>query len=183
MMIPLYVLAAGAVLAGMIWYGSFIEVDYHGTADWWGGAIGHGEGNEVLHHAHDVPSWVKVSPFVAMLLGLAIAYYMYILRPETPAKLARQHAPLYQFLLNKWYFDEVYDFLFVRPAMWIGRTLWRRGDGATIDGFLNGLAMGIVPWLTRFAGRIQSGYLFHYAFVMLIGISLLITWFAVGGGH
>jgi NADH-quinone oxidoreductase subunit L len=180
MMIPLYVLAAGAVLAGMIWYGDFVG---HHEGEWWAGAIFNGPENHVLHDAHDVPKWVKVSPFVAMIIGLAIAWYMYVLRPETPAELARRHQPLYQFLLNKWYFDEVYDFLFVRPAMWVGRTLWKRGDGNTIDGFLNGVAMGIVPWLTRFAGRIQSGYLFHYAFVMLIGVSLIITWFAVGGGH
>ena len=187
MMIPLYVLAAGAVLAGMLWYGDFVG---HHENEWWSSAIvnaqlfehdGHMVG--VLEAAHHVPTWVKVSPFVAMLLGLAIAWYMYVLRPETPAELARRHQPLYQFLLNKWYFDEVYDFLFVRPAMWVGRTLWKLGDGNTIDGFLNGVAMGIVPWLTRFAGRIQSGYLFHYAFVMLIGVSLIITWFAVGGGH
>ena len=180
MMIPLYVLAAGSVLAGMIWYGDFVG---HHENEWWLGAIFSGAENHTLHDAHNVPSWVKVSPFLAMLIGLALAWYMYIASPETPRKIAERNQPLYQFLLNKWYFDEVYDFLFVRPAMWIGRTLWRRGDGSTIDGFLNGVAMGIVPWLTRFAGRIQSGYLFHYAFVMLIGVSLLITWFAVGGGH
>ena len=78
--------------------------------------------------------------------------------------------------------DEIYNFLFVRPAMWLGSFLWKRGDGSVIDGFLNGVAMGIVPWLTRFAGRVQSGFLFHYAFVMLIGVSLIVTWFAVGGG-
>ena len=180
MMIPLYVLAAGAVAAGMIWYGDFVG---HHEGDWWAAAIYNGIDNHVLHDAHEVPKWVKVSPFVAMMIGLAIAWFMYIARPETPAKLAHTHQPLYQFLLNKWYFDEIYDFLFVRPAMWIGRMFWRRGDGATIDGFLNGVAMGIVPWLTRWAGILQSGYLFHYAFVMLIGVSLIITWFAVGGGH
>ena len=99
-----------------------------------------------------------------------------------PAQLAQQHPALYQFLLNKWYFDELYDHIFVNPAKWLGRFLWKRGDGSVIDGFLNGVAMGLVPLLTRFAGRMQSGYLFHYAFVTLIGISALITWFAVTGG-
>jgi NADH-quinone oxidoreductase subunit L len=125
---------------------------------------------------------VKLSPFVAMVLGFGIAYQMYIRKPHLPALLAAQQPALYQFLLNKWYFDEIYEFLFVRPAKWIGHTLWKRGDGSVIDGFLNGVAMGLVPLLTRFAGRMQSGYLFHYAFVMLIGVSLLITWFAVTGG-
>ncbi|MEO1490944.1 MAG: NADH-quinone oxidoreductase subunit L [Pseudomonadota bacterium] len=179
MLWPLYVLAGGAVVAGMIWYGDFVG---HHEGDWWAAAIFNGPDNHVLHDAHNVPKWVKVSPFIAMLIGLALAYIMYIRRPDIPGKLAERHQPLYQFLLNKWYVDEVYDFLFVRPAMWLGRFLWKRGDGSTIDGFLNGLAMGVVPWLTRFAGRVQSGFLFHYAFAMLLGVSAIITWFAVSGG-
>jgi NADH-quinone oxidoreductase subunit L len=117
-----------------------------------------------------------------MVLGSGLAWQMYIRKPHLPAQLARQHHWLYLFLLNKWYFDEIYEFLFVRPTKWFGRFLWQKGDLGTIDGFLNGLAMRLVPRLTRYAGRMQSGYLFHYAFVMLIGISFLITWFAVTGG-
>ena len=179
MMWPLYILAAGAVLAGMIWYGDFVG---HHEGEWWGAAIFNGPDNHVLHDAHNVPKWVKVSPFVAMLIGLGLAWIMYIWRPSIPKALAERNEPLYKFLLHKWYFDELYDFLLVKPAMWIGRFLWKRGDGNVIDGFLNGLAMGIVPWLTRFSGRIQSGFVFHYAFAMLIGVSALITWFAVSGG-
>ncbi|HUS52684.1 MAG TPA: NADH-quinone oxidoreductase subunit L, partial [Thermohalobaculum sp.] len=179
MMVPLYLLAIGAVLAGMNWYPDFVG---HNEGEFWGAAIFNGAANEVLHDAHGIPTLAKLAPFIAMLLGAGLAWYMYIKRPELPAQLARQHHWLYQFLLNKWYFDEIYEFLFVRPAKWIGTFLWRRGDGSTIDGFLNGVAMGLVPLLTRFAGRAQSGYLFHYAFAMLIGISALITWFAVTGG-
>jgi NADH-quinone oxidoreductase subunit L len=182
MMIPLYVLAAGAALAGMIWYGDF--VGHHENA-WWGPSILnlveiHGE--QLLEASHHVPWLVKVSPFLAMLVGLGTAYLFYIARPEMPNNLAARNEPLYRFLLNKWYFDELYDLIFVRPAMGLGRFLWRKGDGSTIDGFLNGLAMGVVPWLTRFAGRVQSGFIFHYAFAMLIGVSALITWFAFYGG-
>ncbi|HUF55652.1 MAG TPA: NADH-quinone oxidoreductase subunit L [Thermohalobaculum sp.] len=179
MMIPLYVLATGAVLAGVLFYGEF--VGYH-EDEFWGPAIFASETNHVLHDAHDVPWLVKLSPFLAMLVGLGTAYWFYIASPALPARLAERHRPLYEFLLNKWYFDELYDLIFVRPAMWIGRMLWKKGDGATIDGAINGLAMGLVPWLTRYAGRAQSGYLFHYAFAMLIGLSLLITWFAIAGG-
>jgi NADH-quinone oxidoreductase subunit L len=179
MMIPLYVLAIGAALAGMNWYPDFVG---HHEGEWWSAAIFNGEGNHVMHDAHGIPTLAKLAPFVAMLFGLGLAYLMYIRKPHLPAQLARQHHWLYQFLLNKWYFDEIYEFLFVRSAKSIGTILWRRGDGSTIDGFLNGLAMGLVPLLTRFAGRAQSGYLFHYAFAMLIGISALITWFAVTGG-
>ncbi len=179
MMVPLYVLAAGALLAGMNWYPDFVG---HREAEWWGAAIFSGPENQVLHDAHGVPTLVKLAPFLAMLLGLGIAYQMYIRKPWLPAALAEQQALLYRFLLNKWYFDEIYDFLLVRPAKRIGTFLWRKGDLGTIDGFLNGIAMGIVPMLTRFAGRAQSGYLFHYAFVMLVGVALIITWFAVTGG-
>jgi NADH-quinone oxidoreductase subunit L len=146
------------------------------------GAIHIGPENHVLDEAHAVPKWVKLSPFVAMLIGLGLAFQMYIRRPELPGRLARQQWPLYQFLLNKWYFDEIYDAVFVRPAFALGRFLWRRGDGAVIDGGINGLAMGVVPWFTRLAGRMQSGYVFTYAMFMVLGMAVLITWMVIGGG-
>jgi NADH-quinone oxidoreductase subunit L len=146
------------------------------------GAIHIGPDNHVLDDAHASPKWVKVSPFIAMLIGLGLAFWMYILRPDLPGKLAAQQRPLYLFLLNKWYFDEIYDFLFVRPALGIGRIFWKQGDGAVIDGGINGLAMGVVPWFTRAAGRMQSGYIFTYVLFMVLGIAVLITWMTIGGG-
>jgi NADH-quinone oxidoreductase subunit L len=146
------------------------------------GAIFYGPDNHVLHEAHLVPKWVKVSPFIAMLLGFGLAWLFYIRSPHLPGQLARQQWPLYQFLLNKWYFDELYDWLFVRPAKAIGHFLWKRGDGSVIDGFLNGLAMGVIPFFTRLAGRAQSGYIFTYAFAMVLGIVILITWMTLSGG-
>jgi len=146
------------------------------------GAIYMGVDNHVLDDAHHVPTWVKLSPFVAMILGLSLSYLMYIRRPDLPAKLAANQRPLYLFLLNKWYFDEIYNFLFVRPALAIGRFLWKRGDGKIIDGGINGLAMGIIPFFTRLAGRAQSGYVFHYAFAMVLGIALILTWVTLTGG-
>ncbi|SES94352.1 NADH-quinone oxidoreductase subunit L [Oceanicella actignis] len=184
MLIPLYVLGAGAVLAGMVWYGDFIG---HHAEEFFGAAIGMAEHNHILHDVHEVPAWVKLAPFVAMLLGLGVAIWFYILNPSLPGRLAESQRGLYLFLLNKWYFDEIYDFLFVRPAMRLGRFLWKKGDGAAIDGVVNGVALGIVPALARLAGRLQSGYVYHYAFAMLIGVSLLITWISVtgvaGGAH
>ncbi|MEM9779049.1 MAG: NADH-quinone oxidoreductase subunit L, partial [Pseudomonadota bacterium] len=145
-------------------------------------SLEHLEGREwVLHAYHDVPTWVKLSPFIAMLLGFLTAYQFYIRAPETPRRLAESNPGLYQFLLNKWYFDEVYDFVFVRGAKGLGRLLWKKGDGATIDGGINGLAMGIIPFLTRLAGKAQSGYVFHYAFAMFVGLAALLTWVAIGG--
>jgi NADH-quinone oxidoreductase subunit L len=212
MLIPLGVLAAGSILAGMIWYKPFFG-DHHSMYAFFGIPEVHAEGeavpegeagagaeaeapvvrtgpgeigavffhpdNTVIDDAHHAPTWVKVSPFFAMLTGLGLAYWFYILNPALPKALAAQQRFLYRFLLNKWYFDEIYDFLFVRPAMWLGRTLWKKGDGATIDGGINGLAMGIVPYMTRLAGRAQSGYLFHYAFAMVIGIIVLTIWLSI----
>ncbi len=147
------------------------------------GAIFMGPDNHVINEAHEAPKWVKVSPFIAMLIGLSLAWLFYIRRPDLPGKLAAQQRPLYLFLLNKWYFDEIFDWLFVRPAMWLARALWKQGDGAVIDGGINGLAMGVIPRLTRAAMRLQSGYIFTYAFMMVLGIAALITWMALGGAN
>ncbi len=156
--------------------GHAVAVDHGGPI----GAVFFGPENETIEHAHEAPVWVKVSPFFAMLIGLAVAYWFYIANPEMPKALARQQPVLYRFLLNKWYFDEIYAFLFVRPAQWIGTVFWKGGDGGVIDGTLNGIAMGIVPWFTRLAGRAQSGYLFHYAFAMVLGLVVLMLWLGLG---
>jgi NADH-quinone oxidoreductase subunit L len=146
------------------------------------GAIYAGVNNDVLNEAHYVPKWVKISPFIAMLTGFIVALWFYIWNPSMPARVAAANRPLYLFLLNKWYFDEIYDAIFVKPAQALGRFLWKRGDGTVIDGFLNGVAMGIVPFFTRLAGKAQSGYIFTYAFAMVVGIVVLITWMTLSGG-
>ncbi len=146
------------------------------------GAIYTGSDNHVLHYAHDVPTWVKLSPFIAMSIGLGGAILFYLVNPTLPKRFAAQHRPIYLFLLNKWYFDELYNFIFVQPAKAIGRFLWKRGDGNVIDGSINGLAMGVIPFFTRLAGRAQSGYIFTYAFAMVLGILVLVTWMNFAGG-
>ncbi|MET4101944.1 NADH-quinone oxidoreductase subunit L [Roseovarius sp. MBR-78] len=146
------------------------------------GAIFMHPDNHVLDEAHHAPTWVKVSPFIAMLIGLITALWFYVWDPAMPRRVAETNRPLYLFLLNKWYFDEIYDFLFVRPAKALGSLLWKRGDGDVIDGSLNGVALGLVPRLTRLAGRAQSGYIFTYAFAMVIGIVILVTWMTMFGG-
>ena len=119
-----------------------------------------------------------------MTVGFLVAVQFYIRRPDIPKSLAAQHDMLYRFLLNKWYFDEIYDFLFVRPALWHGRLLWKGGDGAVIDGLgPDGVSARVLD-VTRNVMRLQTGYLYHYAFAMLIGIAAFITWFMFyGGGH
>ncbi|MEM5475972.1 NADH-quinone oxidoreductase subunit L [Pacificibacter sp. AS14] len=250
MLIPLGVLALGAIFSGMVWYGSFFgdhdkhnaffgipahhaaaegehgdevahgeaadthattdhaaaddhatPADTHATemaADDHGMAADHGADmmvheapvgaifiaadNTILDDAHHVPAWVKLSPFIAMLIGFVTAWLFYIRKPDLPRRLAEDQQPLYQFLLNKWYFDELYTAIFIKPALGLGRFLWQRGDVKTIDGAINGLALGIVPFFTRLAGRMQSGFIFTYAFAMVLGIVVLITWMSIGGG-
>ncbi len=175
MLVPLGVLALGAVFAGVLGEGVFFGEE---VQEWFGQAVFvNEETNSVIELAHEVPKWVKFSPFIAMLLGSATAWLFYVARPGLPAALARRNHGLYRFLLNKWYFDELYNVLFVKPAFKLGRFLWKTGDGKVIDGGLNGLALGIIPWLTRRAGRWQSGYVFTYALAMILGVGALITWF------
>lgn len=153
-----------------------------------GGAPGEGAlymapDNTVLQDAHSVPKWVKAAPFVAMLFGFVLAWFMYIRRPHLPAQLATNQKILYEFLLNKWYIDEIYNVVFIRPTKALSVFLWKKGDGTVIDGGINGLAMGIIPLLTRLAGRAQSGFVFHYAFAMILGLGGLITFFVISGAN
>jgi len=175
MLIPLGVLALGAVFSGVLGYSYFFG---EAVGEWFGTSvyINH-ETNTVLEAAHNVPVWVRFSPTIAMLIGSLTAWLFYVARPGLPAALAKRNHGLYQFLLNKWYFDELYNAIFVKPALKLGRFLWKKGDGSMIDGGLNGLALGIIPWLTRLAGRWQSGYVFTYALAMILGVGALITWF------
>ena len=175
MLIPLGVLALGAVFAGMIWFYPFFG-DHERVTEWFGSAIFTGADNDVLERAHEVPWLVGLSPFLAMLAGFAVAWLFYIRDPSLPGRLAATQRPLYGFLLNKCYFDEIYAAIFVRPTRIIGRVLWKGGDEGAIDGGINGLAMGIVPFFTRLAGRAQSGYIFTYAFAIVVGLAALITW-------
>ena len=147
------------------------------------GAIYMAPDNHVLDDAHHVNWLVKISPFFAMLFGFVTAWLFYMTKLDLPRRVAESNPILYQFLLNKWYFDEIYDVIFVRPTQWLGRFLWRLGDGKIIDGCINGLAMGIIPFFTKLTGRIQSGYIFNYAFGMVIGIAILVTWMTITGGQ
>jgi NADH-quinone oxidoreductase subunit L len=177
MLFPLAVLTVGAIFAGVVFEGYFFGHHYN---DFWKGALFTLPENEILEEFHHVPLWVKWSPFVAMLTGFVTAWYMYIKSPSTPKRLAENHRVLYQFLLNKWYFDELYDVLFVRSAKALGRFLWKKGDVAVIDAYgPNGIAARVAD-ITRGVVRLQSGYLYHYAFAMLIGVAALVTWMMLG---
>ena len=174
MTIPLVLLAIGAIFAG--YFGVRIGMVEPGGAFWRGSIVMLGE-RDIFDAAHGVPVWVKLLPVVMAVAGIAVAYLMYMAEPSLPAGMAKRFGPLYRFLLNKWYFDELYDALFVRPAHRIGRGLWKAGDGALIDGVgPDGVAAAALD-LARRAVRLQTGYLYHYAFAMLIGVALLVTWY------
>jgi len=180
MLIPLYVLAAGAIVAGFVFQHWFMG---EGQAEFWGAALYRSADNHILEHMEEVPLLVKWAATIAMLLGLGVAYLFYIRQPELPGEVAAVNQPLYKFLLNKWYFDELYDRVFVRPAYWIGRLFWKGGDGMVIDGLgPDGVSARVVD-VTRGVVRLQTGYLYHYAFVMLIGVAALVSWFSFGGSH
>ena len=167
----------GALFAGAIFDHWFVGADAHG---FWRKAIAFAAGRNAAEA--NIPTWVELGPFVATILGFAIAYYYYILHPELPAKMAAKRGLLYLFLYNKWYFDELYDFLFVRPSLWLGRVLWKVGDGRIIDGLgPDGISARVLD-ATRGAIRLQSGYVYQYAFVMIIGVVALATWFIWAGG-
>jgi NADH-quinone oxidoreductase subunit L len=171
MLVPLGLLGLGAVFAGFVFAPWFLS---EGSGPFWKGALVFDE--TLLHAMHGVPEWVKLAPAGVMLTGLAIAVYGYLINPAFPARCARALGPVYRFVLNKWYFDELYAALFVRPAMAIGRVFWKVGDVGIIDRFGPNGAAALVALASRGAVRLQSGYLYSYALVMLVGLVGAISW-------
>jgi NADH-quinone oxidoreductase subunit L len=177
MLVPIGVLAAGSILAGFPFKELFVG---HGVEEFFRESVKMNP--HILEDMEHMPALLAPLPTIMMALGLLVSYIFYIRRPYLPVELARQHPMLYQFLLNKWYFDELYDFIFVGPAKRIGRFLWKKGDGYVIDGFgPDGVSARVLD-ITRNVVKIQTGYLYHYAFAMLIGVAGLITWFMFGLG-
>ena len=173
--VPLVILAIGSLLAGAVFMRFFIGGDE--VSFWRGSLVTHaGEAH------HEVPILVMLTPTLAMAAGFAGAWYFYITNPLVPFALAKRFRGAYQFLLNAWYFDALYDAIFVRPAKRLGRFLWKFGDGTIIDGIgPDGVAARVID-ITNRVVQLQSGYIYHYAFVMLIGVALLITYFIFAGG-
>ena len=178
MLIPLAVLSIGALFAGFVFHEQFIG---HHEGEFWKGALFAGKDNHILHEMHDIAAWAGLAPTIMMVLGFLIAVWFYILQPSIPSALARSNPWAYNFLLNKWYFDELYDRIFVRPAFWLGRLFWKGGDGRIIDGMgPDGIAARVAGLSSRVV-LLQTGYLYHYAFAMLIGVAAFISWYLIGG--
>jgi NADH-quinone oxidoreductase subunit L len=173
MLVPLAVLALGAIGAGFVFVDFFVG---HHEAEFWRGAIFSGEHNHVLHEAHNVPTWVKWAPLVVSVLGLLVAWYVYILREGMGARIAAQRGPLWTFLYNKWFFDELYEATFVRAARFLGDLFWKGGDQKIIDGFGPDGVAAVSNAIGKGTGRLQTGYVYHYAFVMLLGVAGLLSY-------
>lgn len=169
MLVPLVVLSIGAVFAGFVFHHQFID-----DAAFWNGAVAYNE--HLIHAMHEVPLWVKLTASVVMLTGFVIAWFAYIRDTSIPGKFVEQFRLLHAFVYNKWYFDELYNAVFVKPAFWLGRQLWVRGDVGIIDRFgPNGAAWVVVKGAVL-AKKVQSGYLYSYALVMLLGLVAAISW-------
>ncbi len=169
MMLPLLLLSIGAVFAGQVFAPSFLD-----DAAFWAGSIFYNE--NLMHAMHAVPYWVKYSALMVMVIGFAGAYLAYIAKPDIPAKFVGSFGWLHKFVFNKWYFDELYDRIFVKPAFWFGRQFWKLGDIGTIDRFGPNGAAWIVARGSAAAKTIQSGYLYTYALIMLLGLIAAVTY-------
>jgi len=172
MLVPLGVLAIGAIFAGLAFHGPFI--DAHEGAEFWGGSLAFDE--HLMEEIHHAPQWVKLAPGLVMLVGFLIALQAYIRNTSIPERFVGQFGLLYRFLLNKWYFDELYHYAFVLPSMWIGRLFWKGGDEGIIDRFGPDGAAALVAGGNKLTARLQSGYVYTYALVMLLGIAAATTW-------
>ena len=167
---PLVMLSLGAIFAGWALDNWFIGADW---PHFWNGAIFNAPANHVIDNLDHVPAWVEYAPLVFALLGIAAAFLMYIVNPLLPVRLAQSFNGIYRFVLNKWYFDELYNTIFVQPAIRLSRLLWQVGDATIIDGVPNGLAE-LTTDGSRQVVKIQTGSLAVYAFVMLIGVVVLV---------
>ena len=179
MLLPLVPLALGAIFAGFLGYELFVG---HDMAQFWGDSIFILPTHQAMENAHHVPTWVKLLPIGLATAGVVMAYVAYTFVPSLPGKVSKMFAPVHKFFFNKWYFDELYDAIFVKPSVKIGGLLWQRGDKDTIDGFGPDGITAFVLRISQSASRIQSGYVYHYAFAMLIGIVVLLSWYFSGFG-
>jgi NADH-quinone oxidoreductase subunit L len=176
MILPLMFLALGALFIGIL------SVDYfvgEFAVEFWKNSIFVLDGHEALENALRVPSWVKFLPVVVGVAGIGLAYLMYMFAPGLPGVLASGFENTHKFLVNKWYFDELYQKIFVKPSFVLGRGLWQAVDGLLINNIGPDGVAEAVRAIARRAGVVQSGYLYHYAFVMLLGLAAFITWFLV----
>ena len=179
MLFPLFILGIGAVISGWIFYENFVGHHWH---DFWGYSIYISDTNKALKLAHYVPNWVKLLPVLLAIIGILTAYIFYIVLPNLPSIIAKSLNPIYKLFYNKWYFDELYDYLFVKSFVKVGHIFWKSGDENTIDRFGPDGISRLAKFISSKSVILQSGYIYHYAFAMLIGLVVLLTWILMGKG-
>ena len=177
--ITLIILSVCSVLVGIAFYDVFLgkKAEYLFSQ-----SLYISNSNTVLSDLHYIPTWAKLTPFLAMGFGLSLAFILYIKKPKLPKIISDNQRILYNFLLNKWYFDEIYDFLFVKSSKWLGKFFWKIGDEKIIDGVINFISLTFIPAITKFVGRVQTGFIYHYAFAIFIGLVSILTYFLVSIG-
>ena len=179
MLVPLYVLAFGALFAGILGFDWFVG---EGREGFWGASVFVAEGHDRIEAAHKAPEWIGLVPLAAGLLGIFLAWLFYVKKPELPAAWARALSGPYALFFNKYYFDQIYDFALVRPLEWLGRVFWQRGDMGAIDAYGPDGIVKASRGIAAGASRLQTGYLFHYAMAMLVGVLILTSFYIFAGG-
>ena len=178
MILPLVFLAIGAIFVGFTCFPYFIGSE---AAAFWGHSIFILPSHTALENAHHVPPFIKYMPLFVGVGGILLAYLFYMFVPNLPVKLSMQFSSIYKFLLNKWYFDEIYDRIFVKPSFMLGHGFWKSGDGALIDGVgPDGIALSVRN-LAKRAAALQTGFVYHYAFAILLGVTALLSWVLIIG--
>jgi len=177
--ITLIFLSICSILVGVIFYDIFLgkNAEYFFSQ-----SLFISPDNTVFYDLHYIPKWAKITPFLAMIAGLFLALYFYVMKPKLPQIFSNNQKILYSFLLNKWYFDELYNFLFVKSSRWLGTFFWKTGDERIIDGFINFISLTFIPTITKYVGRLQTGFIYHYAFAIFIGLVSILTYFLVSIG-
>ncbi len=177
--ITLIFLSICSILVGVIFYDIFLgkNAEYFFSQ-----SLFISPNNTVFYDLHYIPKWAKVVPFLAMIVGLFLALSFYVIKPILPQIFSNNQKILYRFLLNKWYFDELYNFLFVKSSRWLGNFFWKTGDERIIDGFINFISLTFIPKITKYVGRLQTGFIYHYAFAIFIGLVSILTYFLVSIG-
>lgn len=180
MAVPLILLAIGAVLAGGVFYDAMVD---HHEAAFWGSAIYNAPENHVLHDRHEVPFWVLLAPAACWISGLLFAIIFYVLAPSVPRKMARNGGPMHSFLSHKWYFDEIYNFVFVKGTAALGDLFWKVGDKKIIDGLGPDGVTSVAKAGAGGLSKLHTGYIFHYAFVVLISAVVFVAFVMLGQGR
>ena len=172
MLLPLLLLSLGAIAAGFLFKDLFIG---HQSNDFWQSSIFFLD--EIKHDS--IPLWFLVLTPILVVISIPISFYYFITNTKILNEIIKTNMPLYNFLANKWYIDEFYELILVKPVKKIGSFLWKKGDLGTIDRFGPDGISKLVKMISNKAGRFQTGFIYDYAFVMLIGLSILLTYLII----